>query len=257
MGTKTDMMVKVVLVFFISLLSFSIGTFVGKKFSDNQHQMAQLEGGRPSHSEEARSVASDSSNQKTETLNKKENLTDDEIAKLAEEFIEDEDSDHKSSKEAPADHKIQEPTHEIVKKEVDHEQKNEKNDSNPEKPLMASKEILDEKIQTHKASLVEKHESKKEMRTPSSLPKNAIQYSVGKFTVQVASYSSEDEAIKLASSLKKKGLEAYYIPATINGKNWYRVSVGQFATVNEAKEFRKELLHKKEVSSAIVLKITK
>ena len=43
MGSKTDVVVKLVLVFFISLLSFSIGTFVGKKYSDNQHQLAALE----------------------------------------------------------------------------------------------------------------------------------------------------------------------------------------------------------------------
>ena len=42
-GSKTDVVVKLILVFFISLLSFSIGTFVGKKFSDNQHKIAQLE----------------------------------------------------------------------------------------------------------------------------------------------------------------------------------------------------------------------
>ena len=43
MSQKTDKMLKLALVFFISLLSFSIGTFVGKKYSDNQHKLAELE----------------------------------------------------------------------------------------------------------------------------------------------------------------------------------------------------------------------
>src|SRR3954464_7392053 len=43
-GSKADTLVKVVLVFFISLLSFSVGTFVGKQVSDSDHRRMALEG---------------------------------------------------------------------------------------------------------------------------------------------------------------------------------------------------------------------
>src|SRR6187397_2225036 len=43
-SAKTDTLVKLVLIFFISLLSFSIGTFVGKQFSDSQHKKIANEG---------------------------------------------------------------------------------------------------------------------------------------------------------------------------------------------------------------------
>lgn len=36
-GTRADTLVKLTLIFFISLLSFSIGTFIGKQLSD-KHQ---------------------------------------------------------------------------------------------------------------------------------------------------------------------------------------------------------------------------
>lgn len=36
-----DTLVKVVLVFFLSLLSFSVGTFIGKQVSDADHQKYQ------------------------------------------------------------------------------------------------------------------------------------------------------------------------------------------------------------------------
>lgn len=42
-GSRTDTLIKLVLVFFLSLLSFSVGTFVGKQFSDSQHKIADLE----------------------------------------------------------------------------------------------------------------------------------------------------------------------------------------------------------------------
>ena len=44
-GSRTDTLIKLVLVFFLSLLSFSVGTFVGKQFSDSQHKIAALENG--------------------------------------------------------------------------------------------------------------------------------------------------------------------------------------------------------------------
>src|SRR5688572_25181003 len=43
-SSKADTLVKVVLVFFISLLSFSVGTFVGKQVSDSDHRRLALEG---------------------------------------------------------------------------------------------------------------------------------------------------------------------------------------------------------------------
>src|ERR1700722_9354343 len=43
-SSKADTLVKVVLVFFISLLSFSVGTFVGKQVSDSDHRRMTLEG---------------------------------------------------------------------------------------------------------------------------------------------------------------------------------------------------------------------
>ena len=43
MSQKTDNMIKLALVFFVTLLSFSIGTYVGKKYSDNQYKLSLLE----------------------------------------------------------------------------------------------------------------------------------------------------------------------------------------------------------------------
>ena len=43
MAMNTNRIIELTLVFFISLFSFSIGTFVGKKYSDNQHRLSQLE----------------------------------------------------------------------------------------------------------------------------------------------------------------------------------------------------------------------
>ncbi len=229
MASKSDVTVKLVLVFFISLLSFSIGTFVGKKYSDNQHQLAQLEPGKTTR--EVASVETEKGETKTASM------SDEEIAKLAEEFVSDEnetpakgEEEHKTAEHKAVEHKANE--HEAVAT-AEHG--------------VTKKEIAKEETRT---------ETPRTQRAPSSLPKNAAQYTVGKFTVQVASYNEEGEAQKMASELKQKGYSAFYVPATVKGKTWYRVSVGQFATPKEAQSYRSELMEKAKVNSAIVQKIT-
>ena len=113
MSQKTDNLIKLALVFFVSLLSFSIGTYVGKKYSDNQHKLALLEPKKEStakNTEEfvAESAAQTSEGEKAvaattpagstpgaEAINGEEKpaaLTDSEVAKIAEEFASEEES---------------------------------------------------------------------------------------------------------------------------------------------------------------------
>lgn len=273
MSSKTDVMVKLALVFFISLLSFSIGTFVGKKYSDNQHQLAALEPQKSSTSSE-REVASVNEH---ETTGKVGAMTDEEIAKLAEEFVADETTPvgdvatgGQDEHAAPAAHGEEEAashgaiaeSHAETKAEPKtdtHKPTTTKGDKTPvtqhNEPSEAAKNVAAGKAPTS-LEMAEKSVTAKENRVPSSLPKDVAQFAVGKFTVQVASYADEAEAQKMASDLKNKGYSAFYIPANIKGKTWFRVSVGQFATQKEAQSYRTELLGKAKVSSAIVQKIT-
>lgn len=55
----------------------------------------------------------------------------------------------------------------------------------------------------------------------------------GSYTVQVASFSTIDEAESKVSALRKAGFnEAYSQPVKVKGETWYRVSVGSY--VNDA-----------------------
>jgi septal ring-binding cell division protein DamX len=290
MASKTDAIAKLVIVFFISLLSFSIGTFVGKNYSDNQHQLAALEPSKAEKSE--RSVAS----VHEEGSSKPGAMTDEEIAKLAEEFVSDEtaptaEEGHAAEgahgavaaagghgETAPAAHgaatsaKNETGHGPSAPATTGHEAASEKADaksdahapravsnkghitateaSSTAKNLAAGKApVATETKAVTKTATVEE-------RRPSSLPKNVAAFSVGKFTVQVASYPDEAEAQKHASELKDKGYSAFYVPANIKGKTFYRVSVGQFATQKEAQSYRAEFIGKAKVGSAIVQKIT-
>lgn len=263
-GAKTDVIVKLVLVFFISLLSFSIGTFVGKKFSDNQHKIAQLEpkSGASELEREVASVHPDSNEVKP-----KDALNDEEIKKLAEEFVSDDEGKkaatppaHEDAHAAPVvpaheshDNKeVAAPTH-AVNARVAAEQA-----APSSKASEASKRV----VAGHAAEPEHKTEDVKTNRIPQSLPKELSSSAIGKFTVQVASYPTEDEAQKVAGDLKEKGFSSFYVPAKIKNKKtnsertWFRVSVGLFNTQKEAEIYKTDLLARAKISSAIIQKIT-
>lgn len=259
MGAKTDVVVKLVLVFFISLLSFSIGTFVGKKYSDNQHKLAALEPGQSGH--ESREVASahgeastghgEAANTHETTAKVGDGMSDEEIAKLAEEFVADDTTAVSAHGEtaAPAGHG----------KEAEHKEETvaaapKTRTLDKAEPLAAAKNIAHGKAPTAPV-VAEEKKAEKDTRVPSSVPKDVGQYSAGKFTVQVGAYAKEDEAQKIAGDLKAKGFSAFYIPATVKGQTWFRVSVGLFATPKEAQDYRSELMSKAKLSSALVQKI--
>lgn len=252
MSSKTDSVVKLAIVFFISLLSFSVGTFVGKKYSDNQHQMAALEPQENStHGEREVASVGEHDGEKKDTA-----MTDEEIAKLAQEFVADETATEKSAAghgdakaeghgEAAAENEKFAASEPAMTATHDEEPTNPAKKSGVEKAHGATEKPVS------KSTVSDSSE-----RVPSSLPKNVAQYAVGKFTVQIASYADEAEAQKTASDLKNKGYSAFYVPASINGKTWYRVSVGQFATQKEAQSYRSEFISSSKLSTAIVQKIS-
>ncbi len=284
-GSKTDTLVKLVLVFFISLLSFSIGTFVGKKYSDNQHKLAALEpeGGH-------REVASEHGEESKA-------MSDDEISKLAEEFAEDgaetaahgtahgeanehgeaagHDDGHGATAKTDAKdaHGAKPDAHAAkatVAKTDAHGAHGEKADAHampvaatkapakltahdgPAEPSAAARNVASGHPPIE--SIAKK--AQQESRIPTNLPKDVAQYSVGKFTVQIASYGFEEEAKKRATELKDKGYGAFYVPAQVNGKTRYRVNVGLFATQKEAQDYKSKFAAEMKSPDSLVQKIS-
>lgn len=285
-GSKTDVVVKLILVFFISLLSFSIGTFVGKKFSDNQHKIAKLEPGHQGEASETAATSEDhdsnrgvaSVNPKSREVKPDDALSDEEIAKLAEEFV--------SSDEAPAkpgtagDHNEKDNSHQTEKATAathsnEHAAAPAATEHAPaataQTPVAAhASAVTTAKVaETHqqpsevaaqlshnKAPVAAQKSDSAVSRIPSSLPKQVAASPIGKFTVQVAAYASEQEAQTKAADLKTKGHSAFYVPAKVKGQTWYRVSIGLFTTSKEAEVYKRDLTAKGQINSAIVQNIS-
>lgn len=257
MTVNTNRIIELSLVFFISLFSFSIGTFVGKKYSDNQHRLSQLEPnkkieeghgdshaeataenhGEGQHGEKATESHDPNDKNSHNTEAKAEatqdgEITDADVAKLAEEFA--------NTAETKAAHGE---THAAAKTEKTVETKTTTH-AVAAKPI--EKEVKE--ISTHEAS---------NERDIASVPAkvNSMTAANAQYTVQIGSYPEEAEAKKVSESLVARGYKANTVPADVKGKTWYRVQVGMFRTVAEAQDYKKELMEKNKLTSAIVQKI--
>lgn len=309
-GSKTDAMIKLVLILFVSLLSFSVGTYVGKQVSDSDHRRAQIEGDYSHGEKEAAHDEKDAH----DTAGHADKLTDEDIASLEEEFVskdkekaegkEESTEGHNAGREVASTeenpsgykkfdkHGKAEPEHGSPakpaaehgapgkpapehgaepKKEAAHAPEH----GAPAKPVaehgapakpMAEHEETPAKPVAHGAvppaaqRVAEGHApapTPKEERKPVSVLPAVAATAVGKYTVQVASYPTEDEAKKYAAELKGRGYSAFYIPAEVQGKNWYRVSVGLFTSSQAAGDYRKELQKDAKITTAIVQKIVR
>ena len=270
-SSKADTLVKVVLVFFISLLSFSVGTFVGKQVSDSDHRRLALEG-------EYKTERTVASTDKAEAGD--EAISDKEVENLTEEFVNKEKSrepaaaneeekaepasavEHaegngyksyprgKGPKEAKAERPPVKPEHAEV---AEHEHAAPTPAPAPAHPAKKADaaHAAAEKIAANKAP----SDGAPEERKPNAVLPAVASSAVGKYTVQVASYPSEEEAKNHAAGLKGKGWNAFYLPATIQGKPWFRVSVGLFNNDKSAKEFRAQFMKESGSKTALVQKI--
>lgn len=228
-GSKADTLVKLVLVFFISLLSFSVGTFVGKQVSDSDHRRMALEG------EYGRKVASEDSHEESS-----DKITEKEIESLTEEFV-------NKEKTMPAEEPAKPAT---VEKEAIADKSGYKSVNRKTASVDATHKVAD-KVAKDEAPT----DGMKEPRKPAAALPAMAATSVGKYTVQVASYADETEAKKHAGDLKEKGWHAFYLAANVSGKTWYRVVVGLFNNQEKAKEFRAQFMKESNAKAAIVQKI--
>ena len=63
----------------------------------------------------------------------------------------------------------------------------------------------------------------------------------GNYTVQISSWASKGKADEEVSKLTAAGYTAFVEDATVGGTTWYRVRVGHYATMKEAKEAASQL----------------
>lgn len=245
MTMNTNRMIELALVFFVSLLSFSIGTYVGKKYSDNQHRLAVLEP-KNENKDVAHSDVVDHNVDGAEHApgqDKTTTMTDADVAKLAQEFAtEDETAAHETKTDTKNVTEITEHTTETLKV----------------KPVAKTAVTTTTTAALQKIKDVQKEAVKPDLsREVASISEKAKTLGTSAYTVQVGAYPTAADANKMTDSLKARGYQANAVEATVNGKTWYRVQVGLFDNLQSAQDYKKELMEQNRLASAIIQKIQK
>ena len=254
-SSGTDTIVKVVLVFFISLLSFSIGTFVGKKFSDNQHKMIAMEPTKGLKAESAEAINESDANlhnagKPNASHDIGETISDDQVVALEEEMTSEEDL---SSTAAATDAKS-----EPVKP---HSGSTHPAQTAPAK-VNPSVKTSETKSTVHSEDSTSNEHAKSETlieapKIAKALANEVAVHGNGKYTIQIAAYPTQEEAEKKVSELKSLKFESFSTEATIKGHQWYRVNVGIYATIREAQENKVQLIEHAKIPSAIIQKLNR
>lgn len=230
---STNRIIELCLVFLISILSFSIGTYVGKKYSDNQHKLALLDpnyGKALAAQENGHSGTTEHSSDTAKAESNTVAINDAEVAKMAEEFSEEDTTTHEKEDNTGLVKTIEEDGTPVS----NHAAVPPKKTAEKVNPIEIKREV---------AHIAEK------VKTITSDGKNA------KYTVQIGSFPSAAEAEKIVSSLQARGYKATQVEANVNGKTWHRVQVGLFTNLEDAQSYKKELIEKNRLTSAIISKI--
>lgn len=241
MAVNTSRVIELALVFLVTLLSFSIGTYVGKKYSDNQHKLSQLEPN--AHTQDDKAVVeadhdkTPSSHQEVSANSATETITDEDVAKIAEEFAQEEEPT-KNITEVDAHGKAVSTAQSVTA----HKPPTTENKGIPQKTVMAPS-----KTET---------DLKREVASISEKAKNIGVASNYHYTIQVGAYTTTSDAEKMTETLKSRGYKAGYVAADVNGKTYYRVQVGLFTNLDEAQNYKKEVMEKNQLSSAIIQKVS-
>lgn len=99
---------------------------------------------------------------------------------------------------------------------------------------------LMEESKTRLSDELEKFSTEEKVETNKSVEPQASSAVSGKYTIQLGSYPTVEEAKQFAEGFTVRGYSPIINETTIDGKGtWYRVSLGLFGTVEEAKTYVK------------------
>lgn len=74
------------------------------------------------------------------------------------------------------------------------------------------------------------------------------------YTVQVSAFRNKQQGEKLLEDLRQNGYDAYFTEKIFpNGATWYRIRIGRFPSIEEAKELAKKLEKEQKLFSYVTL----
>lgn len=243
---RLEKVVVFLLVVLISLLSFSVGVISGKGLSDKEYALKAID------TKYSHAINSEAPDAKTEDGAVEGDLSEEEIQQLANAAIQaaEKGETGKAAKSEVADHGKAAHSETVAVKESGSGQAAGGAKTFENKAAAVTKTVA--KTQPTPFGNVAVKEA--DERVPSSVNKlnSALEY-----TVQVASYPDLKDAENMAATYVKKGFPAFPFKVSIEGRDWYRVSIGSFRNKKEAMQYQNDLKKQGVVKDSVVQKLTK
>ncbi len=206
---------------FVCLMTFSLGIFLGKQWSDTDPQSVNI------------SSELDSNTKKVQPDQKQVKDTHSEVQDI---------------------HSEKKPPQEV------HSQTNTTTTTNPSqrKPSSDTEEVQkhqDKKI-PEKNELESSETPQMESSSYNNLPLKVKKTLSAKYTIQLRTYKKEDQAISYLKNLKDQGIDAFYMSFTDdNDQTWYRVSSGVYSDKTLANNELQRILKTTSVEDASIKEI--
>lgn len=226
--SRLEKVIVTLLVVLVSLLSFSVGVISGKGLSDKDYALKSLD-----------KKYSHASNEDTDSAGEvagSGEMSEEEIQQLAKSALE--SAEHEAAAGDKKEVAAADGHHDPAAAHTSEPHDSKAHQKVEKKETVAAKESV----------------PAEDDRTPSSINKKAAAM---EYTVQVASYADIKDAENMAGSLIQKGYPAFPFKTEINGKVWYRVSVGSFKSKKEAMEYQTEISKQGVIKDSIVQKLTR
>ena len=122
--------------------------------------------------------------------------------------------------------------------------KNQNSSNNSPSRKIIEKKSEDTKVENAANNGIENNNDKSVTEDLTNFPKQNIEkitdyiFKYGKiYVVQVSSWKTKDKAVNQVELYKSTGKNAFLEDITIKGSLWYRVRVGNFNSLTEAKQF--------------------
>jgi len=112
------------------------------------------------------------------------------------------------------------------------------------------------KESTKKRTLIEykklpKYQKKEVAKIASQIKKPVSLF----YSLQIGAFSKKESAEKLKNIAKAKGYEAFIKESKLNGKILYKVCIGKYSTITEAKKYISQITKDLKVKKPFVIKI--
>ncbi len=126
----------------------------------------------------------------------------------------------------------------------------------PPKELPPAKNLSLQQTMQDKGPKISKKEAKIIQTSPAKVKTKTKSPTQKVYSLQVASFRSPQEAQKYVRFLSRKGYEAFVRKVNLPQKGqWYRVYIGRFSNLKQAKNFGQQLQQKEKIKTYYITRI--